>query len=108
MTFISALRKKLRPKKLLQMNVVDANNQNSSIVTPDQVPGSMDAASLMGVMPNLNDCLISQNLLKLNHLYEWKIRTVALTHDLLLFSRVGEEIVCDKVILHEVRTLHLI
>ncbi len=72
------------------------------IVTPDQMPGAMDAASLMGVLPPPDDCILCQNLLKLNHMYEWKTRTVALTASSMCFSCEGETTLRDNILLHEV------
>jgi hypothetical protein len=72
------------------------------LVTPDKAPGSMDAGSLLGVLPEEQDCLIFQNLLKLNHLYEWRPRIVALTEFELCFACEGESHLRDSIPLHEV------
>jgi hypothetical protein len=104
MAVFARLRRRFR-RKFSNLDPIDRNSPSQmEIVTPDQVPGAMDAASLMGVLPPPDECILCQNLLKLNHMYEWKTRTVALTATSMCFACEGETILRDNVLLHEVRS----
>jgi hypothetical protein len=62
----------------------------------------LDGASLLGVMPKKEHCVLNDVLMKLNHEFEWTPRQLALTVSNLCFSFVGEDCMRDNIFLHEV------
>jgi hypothetical protein len=78
-------------------------------VASASVQGSvLDGASLLGVMPNKEHCIIHDVVMKLNHEFEWTPRQLALTVSNVCFSFVGEDCMRDNIFLHEVLDEHLL
>ena len=94
---LSNSRTKLKPAK------PDNKKKPGEFITPSLDDANVDATSLLGVMPSPSDCIMQDVLFKLNHLYEWTPRQLAMTKSALCFCFEGDQAVRDSIFLHEVR-----
>ncbi len=76
----------------------------TDFITPDQVPTAIvDAKTMFGEMPAANDCILSGDVLKVNHQCQWTHRCLSLTSEMLCFSFDDKEAIRDKILLTEVK-----
>jgi hypothetical protein len=99
---ISSIRRKTKRYRQGSRGDFSANNVKE-FISPDSIQSiRLDPASLLGTMPAQSDCLKTQIVSKVNHLYKWSKLRLALTDEYLCFSTVDEENMKDKILLHEV------
>ena len=76
--------------------------QNSGDQQLFDIPGNISALELIGEMPKSEDVIKEGILMKLTSQYEWKPMRAALTKSALCLARENEEILRDKIPLHEI------
>ena len=80
----------------------DGRQKFGEMITPDTVENViLDAATLLGIMPPEEDCILYGVLHKINHECVWSKRKLALTNDTLYLSFEHEANVRDSIPLHE-------
>jgi hypothetical protein len=61
----------------------------------------LNADHLIGVVPSLSECILTNVIYKANHHCEWAKRRVFLTSSSLLFSFEADSTIRDRIVLHE-------
>ena len=83
-------------------------DEQDEFITPDQVHTvNVDAKAMFGIMPNESECILMDNVSKLNHECQWIHRCLALTNEFLCFSFDKYDAIRDKILLSEVREPYL-